>query len=271
MSTEIFYFSGTGNSLVVARDIARKTEGRFIPVTSVIDQEIIPTEADVIGIVFPIYDFKPPSVIEDFIRKLPDIGSKYLFAVGTFGFTPLKAIKKLEEVVNACGGTLAAGFVVRMPHSGLGHETLSGDEQEQENMFRQWKNKVGVIADYVNTRQHGTLETTHIVTHVILSGLLFNVLPVVIPLLWHAIRHGWQSLAFIADERCNGCGICAKICPVENIEMVENRPIWSNHCVTCFACLHWCPKESIQAGSITVNMPRYHHPEVTLADIMKQN
>jgi len=28
MSTEIYYFSGTGNSLVIARDIAGKTNGK---------------------------------------------------------------------------------------------------------------------------------------------------------------------------------------------------------------------------------------------------
>jgi hypothetical protein len=39
MSTEIYYFSGTGNSLVVARDIARKTGGRLIPIATVTDYQ----------------------------------------------------------------------------------------------------------------------------------------------------------------------------------------------------------------------------------------
>jgi len=52
---EIYYFSGTGNSLVVARDIAEKMNGNLISIPSVMDKESITTDADVIGIVFPVY------------------------------------------------------------------------------------------------------------------------------------------------------------------------------------------------------------------------
>jgi flavodoxin len=55
MNIEIYYFTGTGNSLAVARDIALKTDGKLIPIPSVMDKEIIKTDADVIGIVFPTY------------------------------------------------------------------------------------------------------------------------------------------------------------------------------------------------------------------------
>ena len=75
MSTEIYYFSGTGNSLVVARDIAEKINGKIIPIVSMLDQEIINTNADVIGFVFPIHDYKPPPLIEQFLRKALIIAS----------------------------------------------------------------------------------------------------------------------------------------------------------------------------------------------------
>jgi hypothetical protein len=38
---------------VVARDIARKIDGELIPIPSVMNKEIIESDADVIGIVFP--------------------------------------------------------------------------------------------------------------------------------------------------------------------------------------------------------------------------
>ena len=55
MGTEIYYFSGTGNSLVIARNIAEKTKGTIISIPSVMNKESIESDADVIGIVFPIY------------------------------------------------------------------------------------------------------------------------------------------------------------------------------------------------------------------------
>jgi flavodoxin len=70
---EIYYFSGTGNSLAVAKDMAENLDARLIPVASTLNQESIHSEADGIGFVFPIYDFKPPQVVEEFIRKLETI------------------------------------------------------------------------------------------------------------------------------------------------------------------------------------------------------
>lgn len=63
MNIEIYYFSGTGNSLAVARDLAAKLNARLIPITTVMDRESIETDAERIGIVFPLYDFKPPTWI----------------------------------------------------------------------------------------------------------------------------------------------------------------------------------------------------------------
>ena len=75
---------------------------------------------------------------------------------------------------------------------------------------------------------------------------------------------------FTSDHKCQGCGICAKICPVENIEMVSGRPVWQHHCEQCFACLQWCPNASIQFGYATSTGKRYHHPDVKLSDMYWQ-
>lgn len=73
---------------------------------------------------------------------------------------------------------------------------------------------------------------------------------------------------FWVDEKCNGCGICTKTCPVDNIVMTTDKPTWLHHCEQCLACIQWCPKEAIQYGKKTPKYERYHHPEVTLKDIV---
>jgi MinD superfamily P-loop ATPase len=70
------------------------------------------------------------------------------------------------------------------------------------------------------------------------------------------------------DENCNGCGLCVKACQVENIVMENNKPVWQHHCEACYACLQWCPKESIQLGQKTVGRRRYHHPDIRLVEIV---
>jgi ferredoxin len=75
---------------------------------------------------------------------------------------------------------------------------------------------------------------------------------------------------FWADDKCNHCRICAKVCPANNIEITDGKPRWLHRCEQCMACIQWCPQEAIQYGKKTVNYPRYHHPEVTLEDMFEQ-
>jgi flavodoxin len=73
MSTKLYYFSGTGNSLVVARDIAAKIDGKLIPIPAVMDKEIIKIDADVLGIFSPTYCMRMPGIVERFIGKLTNL------------------------------------------------------------------------------------------------------------------------------------------------------------------------------------------------------
>jgi len=268
MNAEIYFFSGTGNSLVVARDIAHKINGKIIPVVSMLNQEIITTNADVIGFVFPIYDYKPPRLIEQCIKKIAHINSKYIFAVGTYGILPLGAMKKIEQDIRARGGELSLGCVVKMPHNGLGKNTFSKDDQNV--LFEKWKIMLETISENIISRKKQKPEVMNIPVHFILSGLIFKVISPLIKILWQAMTKGWDSFSFMSNDTCDGCGICVKVCPMENVKMLNNRPKWLENCALCFACLQWCPKESINAGNITVGMPRYHHPDIKLSDIMKQ-
>jgi len=268
MSKEIYYFSGSGNSFAVARDIAEKINAKLIPMASLIDQKNINTDADIIGFVFPIYDFKPPRLVIEFVKKLKNINLKYIFAVCTYGIVPLKVIKFFDQLIQSNGGRLSLGFAVKMPHNGLGSSSFS--QAQHEIMFKNWKAKLDDISEYIIIGKKGKLETSDIFFSLILSGIYIKRIPFIMKLLKQVIMKGWKSLAFISNEKCDGCGICKNICPVDNIEMIDNKPSWSNHCEGCFACFHWCPKEAIQLGNTNMNIKQYHHPETKIVDIMKQ-
>jgi Pyruvate/2-oxoacid:ferredoxin oxidoreductase delta subunit/flavodoxin len=268
MTREIYYFSGTGNSFAVAKDLSMKINAKMIPLASLIDRNDYETNAECIGFVFPIYDFKPPRLVIEFINKFNNINTKYIFAVITYGIVPLKSIKFFDKLLQSNGGKLSAGFAVKMPHNGLGSGTFS--RSQHESMFKNWKTKVEFVSEYIVSGKKGKFETSNFFLSLIFSGLLIKRIPFIVKLLKHVMFKGWNSLAYISNEKCDGCGICKKICPVDNIGMIDNKPSWSNHSVGCFACIHWCPKQAIQLGNTNFNIKQYHHPEVKMADIINQ-
>ena len=268
MIIEIYYFSATGNSYTVASTIAKKLDATLIPIIAFKDKKSITSNADSIGIVFPIYDFKAPTLVYDFVKKLKTSDSTYIFAVCTYGIMPLNTMKKLEKILLLNDKKLSGGFTVKMPHNGLGYSKIPIEKQKK--MFREFDSKSEVIVDYVTSKKQGVIEKSSILDRFILVGIFIMLMPNILPMLKQALLKGWNSLGFYADEKCNSCRVCEKICPVSNIKMVEGKPSWEDNCLSCFACIHWCPQKSIQIANLTKKMHRYHHPAVKLNDILEQ-
>ena len=83
------------------------------------------------------------------------------------------------------------------------------------------------------------------------------------------IHEGARFFRVVETEsrRCTGCGICAAICPVNNIEMSNGGPQWSEECQQCLACLNWCPQRVIEFGARTIRHRRYTNPTVTFKEM----
>lgn len=279
MSTEIYYFSGTGNSLAVARDIAGKINGKLISVASVMKKESINPDADVIGIVFPVYyiiNTGLPLIISRFTKKLSNIDSKYIFSVCTCGGGSGGALKTLGNIIESRGGKLSAGFTVIMPSN-----VTSVAKEKQQKILNNWKKKLEVIYDYVNSRKAGKIDTTHLLARIIFAPLV----PFIKPLILGPLKKlsGSKDLPFdelvylsdksyLTDSNCKDCGTCENVCPVNNIKMTDDKPEWLHHCETCLACFHWCPEKAIHGGIISkMNDYHYHHPDITISDMLKHS
>ena len=170
MAAEIYYFSGTGNSLVVARDIAGRLDGKLIPVASVIDGERIRTEAGVVGIVFPVHNVVNggvPSIISRFLAKLEGIASTYIFAVCTCGAGSGEALVNIEKLIKAKGGKLAAGFTVKMPFNCPPFTK----EDEQLKRFQGWEQQLAEVVETVAARKEIKIKMVNPVVNTLLSPL----------------------------------------------------------------------------------------------------
>ena len=67
-----------------------------------------------------------------------------------------------------------------------------------------------------------------------------------------------KSKAFYATDDCVGCGKCVKLCPLNNVKLVDGKPVWGNNCTHCMACICYCPKEAIEYGRKSQGKLRYH-------------
>jgi len=260
MNTVIYYFSATGNSLVAANDLAAELgDTKLIPIIKAL-KDGVDEMSDTVGIIFPVYMFGVPLIVVDFLRSIKVKQGAYVFSLATLGGLPGRAHSQSQEILNKRGIELASGFSVLMPGN---YTPFYGAKPKdaQQKMFEKERIKIKEIAGFVRERKKGHMEQEPFLPNFLLYKLLYKGDSRQIPL---SGKDFWFTAA------CTKCGLCARICPVANIEMREGNPVWLDHCQHCMACLQWCPVEAIQYKKSTLGRKRYRHPEVSEQDIIAQ-
>jgi len=253
MKTEIYYFTGTGNSLYIAQKIneALTHPGELLPITKHRNADNVYSDADVVGIVFPIYMGAAPNFVKEFVTKLKMRKSSYVFTVATYNSHVMRCLEELCEIMRINSIELALCEAVNMP--GNAKESSQADN---ENRLKASIQRVQEIANKVNNKIIEPQEISSKTAKKVASG---------------KIKSRTLITNFKALPSCNGCGTCQKVCPLVNIKTIDKKPVWGNNCTACLACFHWCPKKAIKWGvPIIGNRSQYHHPEIKIADIIKQ-
>ncbi len=274
MNIGIYYFSGTGNSLYVAKDIAAKTGGTLFPIASIMDCDVIKIDAEVIGIVFPVYYNELPLIIKRFTEKLDNIEHKYIFAVCTFGGSAGYSLKSLSRLIQKRGGKLSATYRVHMPQN-----SFPKFFERRSALYATWNKHAGQVVRNTNERKEGEF-----LQHVLLRPFFalvdysLNNMQGMYRKSFAKLSHSSPDLdidelihlndtSFNVNESCNGCGTCARVCPVNNITITDKKPIWQHHCENCLACYNWCPVKAILGGIAAKNY-FYHRPEIKIAEMI---
>lgn len=259
----IFYFSGTGNSLYVAKNIGEHTKEKLVPIAAAINNKAESYEykledGEIIGFVYPIYAWAPPKMVIQFIKKMKLINYKnnYIFTVATCGKNVGNAIKLIGTSLNKKNLSLKSGFSVQMPSNYIIMGDVYTKKVEQERLLQAEKvlhriNKV--IAD----RNEGVFE--------IEKGFMPGILTSIINPLFYL--KGLDTKKFYASHNCTGCGVCESTCNCKNIR-VKKKPIWGKKCIQCLACINLCPTKAIQYGKRTEKKGRYKNPNINVNEMM---
>ncbi len=259
MSARIYYFTGTGNSLWAARRIAERLEDTTLtPMVRALAEGDLEPEEERIGLVFPVYMYRMPHLVRRFIDALRV--RRPVFVVATCGGAVGDLFEGVERALAARGASLEAGMSLPIQSNYVPFGGAPGEEELAAKLERA-EERLERIAGVLSAGEGEVERTSNWFRAKVHPGALY------------ALGHKFAPQTdkkYLVDDTCDGCGICALVCPVDNLVMADERPTWQHRCEQCMACMQWCPQESIQVGDKTRGARRYHHPSVRSADIVKQ-
>ena len=247
----IFYYSGCGNSKFIAQSIAEAFDEKmvFIPEAQRNgDFEYSLAENEMIGFVYPIYSWRPPHLVDEFVEKLKLNGKpSYVWTAVTCGDNVGETEKIFRKELANIGLNLNAAFCFKMPNTYVNMMGMSVDKPEvAEEKIAKAKKKLPKVIDMIKN-------------HAEYSDMIKGAFP---RFKSNVIGSGFYKWAsdepFFSTDECISCGMCAKVCPMQNITLENGRPVWHGHCNTCDACYHHCPKHAIQYGKSTRGKGQYY-------------
>ncbi|URZ14383.1 EFR1 family ferrodoxin [Clostridium felsineum] len=257
----ILYYSGTGNSFQVAKDINSELRGfKLCNISSIITEEKIKIEGKVLGIVFPVVYARLPLILERFLEKLEITKDIYVFAVATHGGAPAEVLIKLRKALKNKGIVLNSGFLIHMPGNNI-FAYGANSIKKQNKAFEREKKRIKKIAHLVSERKNCKCELSKIMIDTLIDRVFINMTDKIVGNLHLRDEDFW------VNDNCNSCKLCERICPVNNIEFITDKPIWNHNCEQCAACIQYCPKQAIQWRNKTSKRRRYKNPNINVIEI----
>ena len=265
----IFYFTATGNSLYVARQLAdENTELLSIP--QLVKQERRDFEADEIGIVYPIYGHMPPNMVRGFIKQVR-IKADYKFAVLTYGMLDFNAAELWDRISQKAGTKFDYINTLVMVDNWL----PNFDMNEQIKMDKHIPGQIEKIKADLREQKRWVKPATDDDRRNHDGFMFFSRLDPEVGFLKRSEKY------FQVTDACIGCAVCTEVCPRGNYELTSAGVKIEGDCDFCFACIQNCPQKAIHFQSLP-NDPllargevnpdaRYRNEHVSLWSIKESN
>lgn len=259
----VFFFTGTGNCLYVARQLSQNV----ISIPQALKKNELEYEAEEIGIVYPVYGQMMPNIVRKFIKNAK-LKYKYLFAIGTYGSNAKHAVEKCIASGNDAGLKFDYIATLLMVDNWLPRfdmaEQIKLDKNTDENLAK-------IKADIDQQKKYIEPHEESAPAQPAPQNAQANPPKPVSPFAEDGIHANAEDWFTITDA-CISCGICVRICPKANYTLDGEKASCKGECELCLACIHACPHKAIiiKSGEANPNA-RYRHPNVPLRDIINAN
>lgn len=261
----IFYFSGAGNSLWLAKRIGDSIGCEPVSVAGELRSRhgvcrYAIASGEPLVLVFPVHYWGPASMMLDFVSRLALDGysGQPVYALCTCGDNCGEtdriigsALRKRGIAMTACGSLQMPNTFVLMKGFGVDTDAvrdakLAAAPASADRIIEEIK-KGGACLEYVPG------SSTFVKSRIIYPWFRKFVV-------------NRKKTRFSAGDSCIGCGLCERVCPSGTVVLKDGRPVWGGGCVQCTACIHRCPVRAIEYGKISVPMGRYVHPSLKVGE-----
>lgn len=247
----IYYFSATGNSLKMAQDIASMIENTTIQRIGLERIDAHP-KSNKVGFVFPVYMGGIPNIVNEFLMDFPYQEDVYYYAVCTYYTYKGCTISSVNNILRNKGVRLNYGTYLSTVGNCLMEYEVSESRRAKKITAARSKSEI-IVANIMNEVDN------HISKHCRKLEKLHQYL------FHHFFSDAYKK--FTLENNCIGCGICEKLCPVENISIDKDKPQWGKKCIACHACVHWCPQNAINIGKSKGRL-QYQNPDIKISMLL---
>ncbi|MGI6765745.1 MAG: EFR1 family ferrodoxin [Lentihominibacter sp.] len=247
----ILYFTGTGNSKYVAERIAdeigEEAHNLFQRIRDNDFSELYSGKPWIV--VTPTYAWRIPRILEKWLEKSKLSGSKDIYFVMTCGDSIGNAGKYLKALCSKMQMNYSGCYGVVMPENYIAMFSTPTKE-EAISIIAKAEAEINKAIECIKSGRNFPEQPPSLIGRMI-SGIVNKLF---YPLFVHAKK-------FYVTATCNSCGLCENVCPLKNIQLIDDKPSWSDNCTHCMACICRCPKEAIEYGKKSQGLPRYTCPK----------
>lgn len=254
MKIIIYYFSGTGNTELVAELYKKHFENlgensvELYKIHRLEENEKIPCpkDFDLIGIAFPIYGFNSPEPVYKFAKMLPKISQEsnakkraFIFRTGGEGTSFNNyASQKIISLLQKKGYDILCDQLYVMPYNMIFRHSPQMVKSEFIYADAMAKLCVREIQNDVHKK-------------VKYFPLRYWFVPIV-RMVWPYAKFQGKFILKVNKKKCVQCGACVKNCPQRNIHFDEKKQkyVFGADCALCVACSFNCPKDAISLGPL---------------------
>jgi len=269
MKSDIYFFSGTGNSYLLAKLFSQQlAESHIFNIVKYDAEEDGDLNKNFI-LVFPTYGFSVPDTVLGFLSKVNLDQYSYFFIVTTKGGSPEFCRKDLSKIFQKKKKSIDAFFSIKMPNNSVFIHDFNTPEDILVKI-NSAKEFVKSSIPLINNRERPIPEEQKMrITQRVIFRLINTVA--------HHTNYMCFDNGFSVSETCNSCGTCQKVCPTHKVSLIDGLPSWKNKepCYACTACINYCPRGSIKNKILKPSKinetNQYRNPDISLNEMVKNN